>query len=394
MNGNNFGYLRLPKPKFMIIGILGEGSADKRVAITPEHISSLLALKAQKILVETTAGANASYPDSDYIAKGAVMASRQSVLSESDILIMIHPLESSELMGVRGKVLIGGFNPLVNKNFVTNCLNAGVSAFSLDVIPRTTRAQAMDILSSMATVAGYKAVLMAATTLPKFFPMFMTAAGTITPAKIVVLGAGVAGLQAIATAKRLGAVVEASDVRTAAKEEVLSLGAKFIEVEGATEDKGAGGYAVEQSEAFKKRQQQKVQEHAAKADVVICTAQIPGRKAPILLQKETVMQMKPGSVIVDLAASTGGNCELTENGKTINVNGVTIIGDSNLQATMPYDASKMFGKNILNYIKLIIDKEGNINLNFDDDLVTGTCIAHNGEIKNERVKSVMTQPVS
>ena len=378
----------------MIIGILGEGSADKRVAITPEHISSLLALKAQKILVETNAGANASYPDADYTAKGAVIANRQTVQSESDILIMIHPLESSELMGLKGKVLIGGFNPLVNKNFVNSCLTAGVSAFSLDVIPRTTRAQAMDILSSMATVAGYKAVLMAATTLPKFFPMFMTAAGTITPAKIVVLGAGVAGLQAIATAKRLGAVVEASDVRTAAKEEVLSLGAKFIEVEGATEDKGAGGYAVEQSEDFKKRQQQKVQEHAAKADVVICTAQIPGRKAPILLQKETVMQMKPGSVIVDLAASTGGNCELTENGKTIQVNGVTIIGDSNLQASMPYDASKMFGKNILNYIKLIIDKEGNINLNFEDDLVSGTCIAHNGEIKNERVKSVMTQTVS
>ncbi|MBK7035261.1 MAG: NAD(P) transhydrogenase subunit alpha [Bacteroidetes bacterium] len=378
----------------MIIGILGEGSADKRVAITPEHISSLLALKAQKIVVETNAGANASYPDADYTAKGAVIASRQTVMSDSDILIMIHPLESSELTGLKGKVLIGGFNPLVNKNFVTSCLNAGVSAFSLDVIPRTTRAQAMDILSSMATVAGYKAVLLAATTLPKFFPMFMTAAGTITPAKIVILGAGVAGLQAIATAKRLGAVVEASDVRTAAKEEVLSLGAKFIEVEGATEDKGAGGYAVEQSEEFKKRQQQKVQEHAAKADVVICTAQIPGRKAPILLQKETVMQMKPGSVIVDLAASTGGNCELTENGKTINVNGVTIIGDSNLQASMPFDASKMFGKNILNYIKLLIDKEGNINLNFEDDLVTGTCIAHNGEIKNERVKSVMTQPVS
>lgn len=378
----------------MIIGILGEGSADKRVAITPEHISSLLALKAQKIVVETNAGANASYPDADYTAKGAVIASRQTVMSDSDILIMIHPLESSELTGLKGKVLIGGFNPLVNKNFVTSCLNAGVSAFSLDVIPRTTRAQAMDILSSMATVAGYKAVLLAATTLPKFFPMFMTAAGTITPAKIVILGAGVAGLQAIATAKRLGAVVEASDVRTAAKEEVLSLGAKFIEVEGATEDKGAGGYAVEQSEEFKKRQQQKVQEHAAKADVVICTAQIPGRKAPILLQKETVMQMKPGSVIVDLAASTGGNCELTENGKTISVNGVTIIGDSNLQASMPFDASKMFGKNILNYIKLLIDKEGNINLNFEDDLVTGTCIAHNGEIKNERVKSVMTQPVS
>ncbi len=373
----------------MIIGILGEGKADKRVAITPEHIATLKALKAEKIMVESGAGGEASYPDADYTAKGAEIASREQVISQSHILIKIHALEGSELNACKGKVLIGGFNPLVNTAFVKACQAAGVSAFSLDVIPRTTRAQAMDILSSMATVAGYKAVLTAAATLPKFFPMFMTAAGTITPAKVVILGAGVAGLQAIATAKRLGAVVEASDVRTAAREEVLSLGAKFIEVEGATEDKGAGGYAVEQSEDFKKRQQAKVQEHAGKADVVICTAQIPGRKAPILLLKETVMQMKPGSVIIDLAASTGGNCELTENGKTINVNGVTIIGDSNLQATMPYDASKMFGKNVLNYIKLIIDKDGNINLNFADDLVTGTCIAHEGEIKNERVKAIV-----
>ena len=374
----------------MIIGILGEGSADKRVAITPEHIATLKALKAEKILVEAGAGTAASYPDADYKAKGAEITSRQQVISQSQILIKIHALNDEELAACKGKVLIGGFNPLSNTAFVKACQAAGVTAFSLDVIPRTTRAQAMDILSSMATVAGYKAVLTAATHLPKFFPMFMTAAGTITPAKVVILGAGVAGLQAIATAKRLGAVVEASDVRTAAKEEVLSLGAKFIEVEGATEDKGAGGYAVEQSEEFKKRQQAKVQEHAGKADVVICTAQIPGRKAPILLLKETVANMKPGSVIIDLAASTGGNCEVTENGKTIVVNGVTIIGDSNLQATMPYDASKMFGKNILNYIKLIIDKDGNINLNFADDLVTGTCIAHEGEIKNERVKAVVT----
>ena len=374
----------------MIIGILGEGSADKRVAITPEHIATLKALKAEKILVEAGAGTAASYPDADYTAKGAEITSRQQVISQSQILIKIHALNDEELAACKGKVLIGGFNPLSNTAFVKACQAAGVTAFSLDVIPRTTRAQAMDILSSMATVAGYKAVLTAATHLPKFFPMFMTAAGTITPAKVVILGAGVAGLQAIATAKRLGAVVEASDVRTAAKEEVLSLGAKFIEVEGATEDKGAGGYAVEQSEEFKKRQQAKVQEHAGKADVVICTAQIPGRKAPILLLKETVANMKPGSVIIDLAASTGGNCEVTENGKTIVVNGVTIIGDRNLQATMPYDASKMFGKNILNYIKLIIDKDGNINLNFADDLVTGTCIAHEGEIKNERVKAAVT----
>ena len=373
----------------MIIGILGEGKLDQRVAIAAEHIPSLLAYKAEKILVETNAGRLAGSLDADYQAKGAEIASRQDVIAKSDVIINIHPIDSAELAQLRGKVLIGGYNPLVNTAFVSACLSNGVSAFSLDVIPRTTRAQAMDILSSMATVSGYKAVLVAATHLPKFFPMFMTAAGTITPAKVVILGAGVAGLQAISTAKRLGAVVEASDVRTAAREEVLSLGAKFIEVEGATEDKSAGGYAVEQSEDFKKRQQAKVQEHASKADVIICTAQIPGRKAPILLQKETVAQMRPGTVIIDLAASTGGNCELTENGKTININGVTIIGDSNLASTMPADASKMFGKNILNFLKIMMNKEGAIDLNWADDLITGTCIAHQGEIKNERVKAQM-----
>ncbi len=373
----------------MIIGILGEGQSDKRVAIIPEHLPSLKALKATDILVETNAGLHAGFPDADYTAKGATIASRQAVIEKSDLLLKIHPVGADELALMRGKVLVGGFNPLMQTGFVTACLNSGVSAFSLDVIPRTTRAQAMDILSSMATVSGYKAVLVAATHLPKFFPMFMTAAGTITPAKVVILGAGVAGLQAISTAKRLGAVVEASDVRTAAREEVLSLGAKFIEVEGATEDKSAGGYAVEQSEDFKRRQQAKVQEHATKADVVICTAQIPGRKAPILLQKETVHAMRPGSVIIDLAASSGGNCELTQNGQTININGVTIIGDSNLASTMPLDASKMFGKNILNFLKIMVDKDGNLNLNWQDDLITGTCIAHDGEIKNERVKAQM-----
>lgn len=378
----------------MVIGILGEGTNDKRVAVTPEHIALLKALKVEKIFVEKGAGVNASYSDEEYIAKGAEISARENVILTSDILIKINPIGKDELGKLNGKALLGAFNPLVNTSFVSDALSTNVSVFSLDVIPRTTRAQAMDILSSMATVSGYKAVLIAAGTLPKFFPMFMTAAGTITPAKVLILGAGVAGLQAISTAKRLGAVVEASDVRTAAKEEVLSLGAKFVDVEGATEDKAAGGYAVEQSEEFKKRQQQAVQEHAIKSDVVICTAQIPGRKAPVLLLKETVMKMKPGSVVIDLAASTGGNCEATENNKTIHLNGVTIVGDSNLASTMPYDASKMFGKNILNFIKLMIDKDGNLNLNFDDDLIAGTCIAHKGEIKNQRVKSIVTQPVN
>ena len=372
----------------MVLGVLAE-SNDQRVAITPEHIPLLTAMGIQKVLIESDAGKRASYSNQQYTEKGAELLSRMEVLNQSDAVVCIQPIEQQELAVLKGKVLIGGFNPLVNTSFVREALQEGVSAFSLDVIPRTTRAQAMDILSSMATVSGYKAVLLAATHLPRFFPMFMTAAGTITPAKVLVLGAGVAGLQAIATAKRLGAVVEASDVRQAAREEVLSLGAKFVDVEVAVEDKSAGGYAVEQSEDFKKRQQQAVQEHAMKSDVVICTAQIPGRKAPVLLEKATVEKMKPGSVIIDLAASTGGNCALTENGKITEINGVTIIGDSGLASTMPYDASKMFGKNMINFLKIMIDKEGNIQLNWDDDLITGTCIAHEGAVKNERVKSAM-----
>jgi NAD(P) transhydrogenase subunit alpha len=245
----------------------------------------------------------------------------------------------------------------------------------------------MDVLSSMASVAGYKAVLRAAYELPHFFPMYITAAGSIKPSKVLILGAGVAGLQAIATSRRLGAVVEAFDVRSAVKEEVQSLGAKFVEVAGASEDKAAGGYAIEQTEEYKQKQAQAIHDHAAKSDVIICTAQIPGRRAPILIKKETVEAMKPGSVIIDLAASTGGNCEVTVNDQTIFHHGVKVIGESNFPATMSIDASKMYGKNVLNFLKLIVDKEGNLNLNFSDDIVKGTCITHNGEVVNDRVKS-------
>ena len=259
----------------------------------------------------------------------------------------------------------------------------------MDNVPRTTRAQAMDILSSMATVAGYKAVLMAASHSPRFFPMFMTAAGSIIPSKVLVLGAGVAGLQAIATARRLGAVVEAFDVRAAAEEEVKSLGAKFIKVEGAKDEATAGGYAVEQSEEYKAKQQALIQEHAKKSNIIICTAQIPGRKAPLLITKETVAEMVPGSVIIDLAASSGGNCELTQDNQTINSNGVSIIGNSNLPSTMPLDASKMYGKNMVNFLKLIIGEFGALNLNWDDDIVFNTCVTHQGSIQSERVKSIL-----
>jgi NAD(P) transhydrogenase subunit alpha len=259
----------------------------------------------------------------------------------------------------------------------------------MDMIPRTTRAQSMDVLSSQANIAGYRAVLLAATMFPKYFPMFMTAAGSIPPAKMVIIGAGVAGLQAIATAKRLGAVVEVSDTRPQVKEEVMSLGAKFIEVEGAADASKAGGYAVEQSEEFKQRQQQRLAESIAKADIIITTAQIPGKKAPILITDAMLKSMKPGSVVIDLAAATGGNTAVTKNNETIVYEGVTILGNSNLASDMPSDASKLYGKNILNFLQLIITKEGALELNFEDDLVKGCCMAHEGAVANERVAALI-----
>ena len=306
------------------------------------------------------------------------------------MLFRSHPPSAEDLNKLKKtQVWVSAFNPLWETTLVKTLLEKGITSFSLDSIPRTSRAQAMDILSSMATVAGYKAVLEAGLRLPTFFPMFMTAAGTIRPANVLILGAGVAGLQALATARRLGAQVYVFDVRSAVAEEVKSLGGKFVEVEGAIEDKAAGGYAVEQTEEFKLKQQQAIDAQAVKSHVIICTAQIPGRKAPLLVSANTVEKMIPGSVIVDLAASTGGNCELTKNNETISHNGITIIGESNYPAKMPLDASRMFGKNVFNFLKLIIGDDGSLNLNFDDEIVKGTCITHQGEIYNERVKSVI-----
>lgn len=280
-------------------------------------------------------------------------------------------------------------NPAENSEWLEKARIQGLTVLALDVIPRTTRAQSMDILSSMATVSGYKAVLHAATLLPRFFPMFMSGAGTIKPSRVLILGAGVAGLQAVAIARKLGAVVEVFDVRSAVKEEVKSLGGKFIEVDGAREDASAGGYAVEQTDEFRKKQQELIQQRAIAADVVIATAQIPGKKAPVLLLRETVNSMKPGSVIVDLAASAGGNCELTENGKTIVVNGVVIIGKSDYPSDMPTDASKMFGSNIINLLKIMISKEGEIVLNMQDEIINGTTAVHAKEYISQRVKQML-----
>lgn len=378
----------------MTIGLLKEPEGENRVALLPESVATLVKMSV-KVQVESSAGQRAFADDDSYKKAGAEIAERAAVIKNAELLICISPPQTGDLSQLReGQCWMSVFQPLVNKSTVEELLSKKITSFSLDIIPRTTRAQAMDVLSSMATVAGYKAVLVAASHAPRFFPMFMTAAGSITPSKVLILGAGVAGLQAIATSRKLGAVVEAFDVRAAAEEEVKSLGAKFVKVEGAKDEKSAGGYAVEQTEEFKQKQRQLIHEHASKANIIICTAQIPGKKAPVLITKESVEAMQPGSVIVDLAASTGGNCEVTKNNAIIQHKGVTIIGDSNLASTMPSDASKMFGKNVINFLKLIITKEGSLNLNFADDIVHGTCVTHQGEMVSERVKKTFLETVA
>ncbi|MBW3466564.1 NAD(P) transhydrogenase subunit alpha [Arthrospiribacter ruber] len=368
----------------MIIGILKEPKEESRVAMLPEAVKTLLSWGAE-VQVEQAAGNTAFATDPSYQEVGASIKSREELLSQADILIGIQPLSPLEIAKTKsGAVLMGQMNALYDSQLRDYLIAEKKTAFSMELVPRTTRAQSMDVLSSMATVTGYKAVLMAADLLPRFFPMFMTAAGSITPSRVLILGAGVAGLQAIATARRLGASVFAFDVRQAAKEEVLSLGAKFVDVEGATEDKDAGGYAVEQSEEFLQRQKDTIHEHALKADVIITTAQIPGRKAPLLVEERTVRAMKPGAVVIDLAASSGGNCALSQPDQTVEVNGVRIVGVGNLAASMPQDASKMYGKNYLNFLKLII-KDGNLHLNFEDDIVTGTCVCHEGKAISPRI---------
>jgi NAD(P) transhydrogenase subunit alpha len=373
----------------MVLGILKESGTEKRVAMLPGEVSTLKKMGI-KVLVELHAGEKAFASDDSYIAAGAGMAERKKIFSEADMLLSINPLLGDNLNSFRGgQVLCSILNPAENCEWLETIRQKGLTLLALDLVPRTTRAQSMDILSSMATVAGYKAVLEAATRLPRFFPMFMSAAGTIKPAKVLILGAGVAGLQAIAVARKLGAVVEVFDVRSAVKEEVRSLGGKFIEVEGAREDIAAGGYAVEQSEEFKQKQQELIQQRTIAADVIISTAQIPGKKAPVLILKETVSSMKPGSVIVDLASSSGGNCELTEKGKNIVVNGVNIIGKTDYASDMSSDASKMFGNNVINLLKIMVDKEGNLVLNLEDDIIKGTIAVHHNEYVGHRVKQLL-----
>ncbi|MDE3183300.1 MAG: Re/Si-specific NAD(P)(+) transhydrogenase subunit alpha [Bacteroidota bacterium] len=367
----------------MTIGVLKEPLTETRVSLLPEHIGILKKLNVD-VLVESNAGEKAFASDEKYVEAGAGIDSRQNVINKSEIILTIHLPSASEVESLKTKVILGIFQPLYNVDFVKKLNVSNITVFSIDMIPRTTRAQSMDVLSSQANIAGYKAVLLAANLFPRYFPMFMTAAGSIPPAKVLILGAGVAGLQAIATARRLGAVVEVFDTRPAVKEEVMSLGAKFIEVEGAADASKAGGYAVEQTSEFLQKQKDRIAASVQKSDIIITTAQIFGKKAPILLTEEMIAKMKNGSVIIDLAAATGGNTELTKNNETVIYKGVSIVGNSNLPSTMPYDASKMYGKNICNFLQLIIDKEarpddpvgrGKLNLNFEDELVKGTLVS-------------------
>ena len=373
----------------MIIGVLKEPIPETRVSLLPEHVTLLKKWNVD-VVIEDNAGATAFANTDKYIDAGATVATREQVLQSSAIILSINNFTDTDIVSIKNAaVALGVYQPLFNFLLMNNWAAKGLTVFSMDMLPRTTRAQSMDVLSSQANIAGYKAVLAAANLFPKYFPMFMTAAGSIPPAKMLILGAGVAGLQAIATSKRLGAVVEVFDTRPAVKEEVMSLGAKFIEVEGAADASKAGGYAVEQTEDFMQRQKAKIAESVAKADIVIATAQIPGKPAPVLITASMISAMKNGSVIIDLAAATGGNTALTKNDKTILHNGVSIVGNSNLPGTMPSDASKLYGKNILNFLQLIIGKEGQLNLNFEDDLVKGTCVVHDKAITNERVKELL-----
>lgn len=374
----------------MKIGLIKELPPEKRVALIPDGVQTLKSLKCD-VLVEKNAGISAFYANHQYQDAGALTISRKEVLTGAELILLMGALTEQDLDEVAPtSVFVGCFNPYQSTAFVKKLQQAGFTSFSMELVPRTTRAQSMDILSSMATVAGYKAVLEAASRLPKFFPMFMTAAGTIKPARVLILGAGVAGLQALAVARKLGAVVEVFDVRSAVKEEVISLGGKFIEVEGAREDAAAGGYAVEQTEDYLKKQGELIHQHAVKSDVIIATAQIPGKKAPLLVKMETIDAMQRGSVIVDLAASTGGNCEYTKNGEIVVENGITIIGKSDYPSEMPADASRMYSNNMVSFLKLLITKEGQLNLDFSDDIIQGTCLTHQGEIVNERIRNIVT----
>ncbi len=383
----------------MIIGVpLELKSGERRVAFTPTNVS-VLVKKGVEVLVQSRAGQESSFLDADYEQAGArIVASREEIFARSNIVLQVQSFGANgensdgdlELLR-EGQVIAGMMDPLASPEVARTLAARKVTAIAMELVPRISRAQSMDVLSSMATLSGYKGVLLAAVALPRILPMLMTAAGTLQPARAFIMGAGVAGLQACATAKRLGAVVEAYDVRPAAREQIISVGAKpieFPELETeAAEDKG--GYAKAQGDDFLRRQRELMTEVVARQDIIITTAAVPGAKSPILVTEDMVKAMKPGSVIVDLAAERGGNCELTQLGKTIVAHDVTIIGPDNLPSSTPNHASQMLGKNMEDLLGHLLDDEGNLNLDFDDEIIFETVIAHNGDVPHARMRAML-----
>lgn len=376
----------------VIIGVPRETfPGERRVALIPRACEALGKLGAS-VLVEEAAGVEAGFPNDHYTSRGAVVTNRADIFGKSDIILQVRSLGAnpdagrSDLNLLRsGQILIGFGEPLTAAREIPDLARTGVSYFAMELMPRITRAQSMDALSSMATIAGYRAVLLAATTLPKMFPMLMTAAGTVTAARVFVLGAGVAGLQAIASSRRLGAVVSAYDIRTAVKEQIESLGAKFVVLNieaGGSEDKG--GYAKAMGEDFYRRQRELLTEVLREQDVVITTAAVPGQKAPILVTAEMASALQPGSVIVDIAAERGGNCELTHPGQTVVHNGISILGPLNLPSTVPYHASQMYASNLVSFLKLMVNK-GELKVNREDEIIRETLVTQGGEVVHARV---------
>jgi NAD(P) transhydrogenase subunit alpha len=375
----------------MNITVLNETApGEARVALMPDSVTKLIAAKAS-VRIESGAGLGAARTDEDYAATGAtVLKDRSALLAEADVLVCVSRPAAEDLMRMKkGAVLLGFLRPLDEPAKLTPALENSLTTFSMELVPRITRAQAMDALSSMATVAGYKAVLLGADRIPRMFPLLMTAAGTVPPARVLVLGAGVAGLQAIATARRLGAVVEAYDVRAAAGEQVRSLGATFLEVDlGGIQTEDKGGYAVELSEEALQRGRDLVAEHAKTADVIITTAQVPGRRAPLLMDESAVAGMKRGSVVIDLSGATGGNVRGSQADEIVEKGGVTIMAPTNLPATVPVHASQLYSRNVSAFLNLLI-KDGELHLDMNDDVVGPSCVTHEGKWMNQRVAKAM-----
>ena len=382
----------------MIIGIPSEiKDGENRVAMSPENVLAFSSLGI-KVLLQTEAGVAAGYSDQSYVDAGAsLMLDRGELFAAADIIVQVQGLGANTENGEDdlplikpGQLIVSMMDPLASPEAALAMANTGATAIALELVPRISRAQSMDVLSSMATLAGYKSVIIGASSSPRIFPLLMTAAGTLQPARVLIMGVGVAGLQACATAKRLGAVVEAYDVRPAAREQIISVGAKPIELDLDTgESEGAGGYAKEQGEDFLRRQRELMTEVVSEQDLIITTAAIPGAKSPILVTSEMVAAMKPGSVIVDLAAERGGNCELTQQGKTIVADGVTIVGPENVPSDLAFHASQMYGKNVQTFLELIIDETGNLNIDFDDEIIAGTLVAHEGEVPHPHMRKLL-----